>query len=800
MVVGVGGEALQRASGHGVVQGIRDKEMASSSRRALLLSSVALLLLTVRPAHAEPDRAETAAPDMAVDEPTPADVGGDVVVTARRQAERAQDVPIALSVLTGASLERTGGYTLTDVQFQTPSLTAFNSNPRNSSIGIRGIGVSTASDGLDTSVGVYIDNVYLGRPGMALSDLIDVDRVEVLRGPQGTLFGRNNSAGVLNITTRKPEFTFGGTAELSLGNYGYNQERISVTGPVIDGLLAFRATGFNTHRNGVLDNIKTGVDANSVGRSGGRIQLLATPSPNLTLRLSADYSQEDDTCCVSATKLVLPATLSATTGRTLQALAALGYVPKRSLDYTQNNSLQNMKTDQKGVSLQADWDLGFATLTSISAWRYWHFSPLQDSDGTPLDVIQVNVAQTKDDQYSQEFRLASNAGRFSWQAGAYLFHQRLTDHFILNQFGTDASAFYTTYTRLANPAAAAIVIAPGSQYLDDVETTVDSIAAFGQANYAVTDRLTLTGGLRYTRDKRSGVSDTSTVGTPYAATSIPFHYDVKVKDDNLSYLASISYKLADDVLAYASYSTGYKGSGLNLNAAVSAGTPLVLAPEKVKNWELGLKSQLLDRRVTLNLSAFSTDLSGLQANIVPTNGNRSYLANVGDVRSRGVEFDALVRLNDTLTISGNGSYNDATYKRYANAPCPVGVSGVCDLTGRPLFQAPKWVGNGTIDYHVDLPNGTRPYALAQISYRSSTFGTADAGPYSRIDGYVLANLRVGAAFAKGRYDLSAWISNVFDKEYFQNLTTTAIVGTSPFAYAGQLGTPRTAGATLRVVF
>jgi iron complex outermembrane receptor protein len=774
--------------------------MTPSYRRAVFLSSAAALLLIGQPAFAALDPVATADAAAPADDAAPTDTGDDILVTARRQSERAQDVPIALSVLTGASLERTGGYTLTDVQFQTPSLTAFNSNPRNSSIGIRGIGVSTASDGLDTSVGVYIDNVYLGRPGMALSDLIDIDRVEVLRGPQGTLFGRNNSAGVLNITTRKPEFTFGGTAEVSLGNYGYNQERVSVTGPIIDGLLAFRVSGFNTHRNGVLDNIKTGVDANSVGRSGGRIQLLATPTPELTVRLVADYSQEDDTCCVSATKLVLPANLSATTGRTLQALAALGYVPRRSLDYTQNNALQNMKTDQKGVSLQADWDLGFATLTSISAWRYWHFNPLQDSDGTPLDVIQVNVAQTEDNQYSQEVRLASAPGRFSWQAGAYLFHQRLKDHFILNQFGTDASAFYTGYARLANPAAAAIVIAPGSQYLDDVETTVDSLAAFGQANFAVTDRLTLTGGLRYTRDKRWGVSDTSTVGTPYGPTSIPFHYNVSVKDDNLSYLASVSYKLAEDALAYGSYSTGYKGSGLNLNAAVSVGTPLVLAPEKVKNWELGLKSQLLDRRVTLNLSAFSTDLSGLQANIVPTNGNRSYLANVGDVRSRGVEVDASVRVTDNLTISGNGSYNDATYKRYANAPCPVGVTGVCDLTGRPLFQAPKWVGNGTVDYHVELANGARPYALAQVSYRSSTYGTADAGPYSRIDSYTLANLRLGASFARGRYDLSAWINNVFGKAYFQNLTTTAIVGASPFAYAGQLGTPRTAGATLRVVF
>ena len=771
-------------------------------QRALLLSTVAAGVGLATPAFARaPGRTEDSAKNAAPapeSDAAPAE-GADIVVTARRTAERAQDVPIALSVLSGDTLEHKGGYTLTDVQFQTPSLTAYNSNPRNSSIGIRGIGVSSASDGLDTSVGVYIDGVYLGRPGMALSDLIDIDRVEVLRGPQGTLFGRNNSAGVLNITTRKPEFKFGATAEVSGGNYNYNQERVSVTGPLIDGLLAYRISGFNTHRDGVLDNIKTGVGANSVGRSGGRLQLLATPSSNLTFRLSADYSIEDDTCCVSSTKLVLPGSLSATTGRTLQALAALGYVPTASLDYTQNNSPQNMKTDQKGVSLQADWDFGLATLTSITAWRYWHFSPLQDSDGTPLDVIQVNVAQTRDTQVSQELRLASKPGRFTWQVGGYLFHQVLKDHFILNQFGYDASNFYTTYARLANPAAAAIVIAPGSQYLDDVRTTVDSIAVFGQANYQITDQLTLTGGIRYTHDKRFGLSDTSTFGTPYAATSLPFHYNTTVKGNNVSYLATLAYKITPDVLAYGSYSTGYKGSGLNLNAAVSAGTPLVLAPEKVRNWEIGLKSQLFDKHLTFNISAYSTDLSGLQANIVPSNGNRSYLANVGDVRARGVELDASLAVTHNLTIEANGSYNDAKYSSYHNAPCPVGVTGICDLTGRPLFQAPKWVANASIDYHVTL--GTvSPYALAQFSYRSSTFGTADDGPYSRIAPYALANFRLGAAFGDHRYDLSLWVNNAFDKKYFQNLSTTAIVGTSPFAYAGQLGTPRTAGATFRVSF
>jgi iron complex outermembrane receptor protein len=724
----------------------------------------------------------------------------EITVTARHQEERAQDVPIALAVVSGEALERTGGYTLPDIQARTPSLTAYNSNPRNSSVGIRGIGISSASDGLDTSVGVYIDDVYLGRPGMALSDLIDVERIEVLRGPQGTLFGRNNSAGVLNITTRKPEFEFGGTAEVSGGNYGYNQERVSVTGPIIDDVLAFRLTGFNTSRGGVLPNTKTGVAGNSIGRSGVRGQLLAKPTDNLTIRLIADYSKEDDTCCVSATKLVLPASLSAATSRTLQALAAFGYVPRGNATASQNNAIQNMITDQKGVSLQADWDLGGVDLTSVTAWRYWHFSPLQDSDSTPIDIIQVNVAQTKTNQYSQELRLSSKPGRFNWQVGAFAFHNRLTDHFILNQFGYDAGAFYTTYARLANPAAAAIVIAPGSQYLDDVDTSTTSFAGFGQANFEVTGKLTLTAGIRYTHDKRTGTSVTSTAGTPNAATSIPFNYDVTVTDSNVSYLLSAAYKVTPDVLFYASYSTGYKGSGLNLNSAISPGTPLVLAPEKVRNWEAGIKSQLFDKRLTFNLSAFWTELSGLQANIVPTNGNRSYLANVGDVRSRGIEVDANWHVTPELTLTANGSFNQAIYTSYPNAPCPVGVTGVCNLTGRPLWQAPKWIANAILDYERALSRNVDGYAVAQISYRSSTYGAADDGPYSLIPAYAVANLRAGVKFAQGKYDLSVWASNLFDKRYYQNLGTTQIVGASAFAYAGQLGTPRTWGATLRASF
>ncbi|HEX2560135.1 TonB-dependent receptor, partial [Phenylobacterium sp.] len=545
--------------------------------------------------------AAMAAPAAAQTAPSAAERAGDVaeiIVTARRTEERAQEVPIPLTVVGGEQLERTGAYTLADLQNQVPSLVAFNSNPRNSSLGIRGIGVSTASDGLDTSVGVYVDGVYLGRPGMALNDLIDIEQVEVLRGPQGTLFGRNTSAGVLNITTRKPTFDPGLTAEVSFGDYHYNQVRLSVNGPIVDGLVAGRLTAFHTTRDGVLDNVTTRIAGNSIGRSGIRGQLLITPTPDIDLRLIAEYAEEDDTCCVSVLKTVLPASTSAATGRTLAAFQALGYTPQPTQDFTRNNAPQNMRTDQAAASAELNWDLGFADLTAITAWRYWHFDPLQDSDGTPLDIIQVNAAQTRDWQWSQEVRLASKPGRLAWQAGFYWFQQTLKDHFILNQFGSDAGAFYTAFNRLSNPNAPQVVIASGSQYVGDTRAESESWAAFGQANYDVTDRLTATLGARYTHDTRHGITVTSTLGTPYGPTSIPFNYDVEVEGGEWSYLASLAYKVTPDVLAYGSFSTGHKAAGLNLNAAVTPGSPLVLEPETVENWEAGLKTTLWNGRVT----------------------------------------------------------------------------------------------------------------------------------------------------------------------------------------------------------
>jgi iron complex outermembrane receptor protein len=762
------------------------------------LSVLALATALAGPAMAAPGEGATPADPAPVAEVVADADGGEITVTARHTVERAQDVPVALSVVSGATLEKTGAYTIADLQQQTPSLTAYNSNPRNSSLGIRGIGVSSASDGLDASVGVYVDNVYFGRPGMALQDLIDVDRVEVLRGPQGTLFGRNTSAGVVNVTTRGPSFDWGAIGEVSGGNYGYHQERVSLTGPIVPGLLAFRLTGFDTERNGVIDNLTTGKAGNSVNRQGGRAQLLLTPSSKLKIRAIVDASRERDTCCVSAIRTVLPPGITSGTARTLSALATLGWTPVASSDSVVWDAPQQMRTRQWGASLQADWDLGFATATSVTAFRQWHFDALQESDSTPFDILDRNIAITKDRQVSQELRLASDPEkRFSWQVGAYYFHQRLQDHYILNQFGDAASAFLTAYARTASPTAAAIIVGPRSQYLDDVDTTVDSFAGFGQANFRLTPTITITGGLRYTHDERDGVSNTSTIGTPYTVTSIPFHYDVAVKGNNVSWLASLAWKPTRDFLAYASASTGYKGAGLNLNSATTAGTPLILKPEKVRSYEVGVKQQLFDRRLTLDLDGYWTLLNGLQANITPLNGAKSYLTNVGNIRARGIEADATWQVARGLELTVNGAFNDTRYSRYTNAACPIGGAAVCDLTGQRVYQSPKWVGNAIADYRFDAGHGVSPYFVARYAYRSGEYGTVDDGPYGRIPGYGLASFRIGATFAK-RYDLSVWIDNAFDKTYFTNMNALAVVGAGTYGYGGQIGTPRTVGATLRV--
>jgi iron complex outermembrane recepter protein len=719
-----------------------------------------------------------------------------VVVTARHTEEREEDVPISMSVVTSDFLNQTGSYDLSDIQHEVPGMVAYNSNPRNSSIGIRGLGVTSAQDGLDTSVGVYVDGVYLGRPGMALEDLIDVDQVEVLRGPQGTLFGNNSAVGALNITTKAPSFDPSITAEGSVGNYTYNQERFTITGPLNDE-IAYRLTLYNTYRDGTTPNYTTNLNDNGIDRSGARLQFLINPAPDVSIRLIGEYSVEDDTSNVALITNILPGSLSSAIKNTQTALAETGWTPVANLTETGINAIQDMRTRQASTSAQVSYNLGWADFTSISAFRLWEFFPLQDSDSTPLDILQVNVADTRDSQLTQEFRISSKPGNFNWQSGIFIFHQNLKDHYILNQYGYSAAGFETNYARLSNPAAAAVTVTPGSQYIDNVTTKTDSVALFGQANWEIVKGLTLTAGARFTQDWRDGSAFSSVNGA--IPTSLTPEIDVDhvgVDGANGSALASLTYKLAEDNTFYATFSQGYQQSGLNLDSSVPA-ADVVIRPELTNDYEVGVKQGLLNDRLVINADLYWEILHGYQANFYPSNGAKSYLTNVGNVRATGAEVEANYSVDQNFSVGVNGAYNEADYTSYTNAPCPVAVSGVCNLTGQPVYEAPKWVGNAFARYEFDYNERIHPYASVQYSYTSSYDGTIDDGPYNRVQGYGLANFRVGASIAGGKYDVAFWVNNAFDKVYFTTSSTASIPGASTFGISQEPGAPRMIGATLR---
>ncbi|MEC8457322.1 MAG: TonB-dependent receptor plug domain-containing protein, partial [Pseudomonadota bacterium] len=304
-----------------------------------------------------------------------------------------------------------------------------------------GASYGLANDGLEQGVGIYVDQVYYGRPATATLDFVDLDRIEILRGPQGTLFGKNTTAGALNITTRDPSFTPEGQAELSFGDYGFLQAKASVSGPIVDDKVAGRFSVVSTRRDGLLDNVTTRTKQNSQDSISLRGQLLFQPTDQLRVRLFADYADLTPECCTQ---------VYVTAGQTLkpaaQQFAALatgrGYAPASTHPYDRLADVDSdIQADQihRGVSAIVDYDFGWATLTSVSAWRAWDWGPKNDRDYTALDIVRQSANPSWQDQWSQELRLSSNGNnRIDWTAGLYVFHQAVETHGV-TEYGADAT-------------------------------------------------------------------------------------------------------------------------------------------------------------------------------------------------------------------------------------------------------------------------------------------------------------------------------------------------------------------------
>jgi iron complex outermembrane receptor protein len=798
------------------------KDMPRSSSRLTmlhdaLLSGAALILAT--PAFAN-DASKAAVATSATDAGgTTAPQVDEITVTARYRKESAQKVPIAITSVTAAQLDRQGAFNLKQIVQQLPSLNIQGISGRNQTITIRGIGTNAGgtNDGLEQGVGLYVDGVYRPRTGSVITDLIDIESIQLLRGPQGTLFGKNTVAGAIDIRTREPSFTPSAEAELSYGDHNYLRGYVSLDSKINDE-IAFRVSYLRTQRDGLIYDTTYSKHWDGLDNHSARFDMLYKPTADFKFRLIADYSIQSGDVGFQSVAGVLPTTLANGTQVRgfYQRAADVGYVPipidpfARKVDI---DSSQRDKMPSWGIQGRADWDVGPLTLTSITAYRNWKWLPNYDGDQIGANVITESVVKTNQQQFSQELRAASDGEHvIDYTGGLYFFWQK-ADDVQLTSYGRDASAWLTT----ANTPTAAVSTLPGaaldglSAYAHVVPVTY-SYAGYGQATWNITPVFRITGGLRFTYEHKTGSYDAyvggdvapissfaagqqATVAARRAALAPTGSYDASKDTKNISGTLIAAYDLSSDAHAYASYSRGYKSPGINL-VAQSNGIDIFVKPEKVDNYELGLKSRFLGGKAEVNLALFWTEDSNYQANFVNTAVTPvvSYITNVGNLRSRGVEFDARYNPVGGLTLTAAGAYDDAIYTRYRNAPAPYLTSylGVVDLSGRPASGAPKWSLTGAAEYVQHLAS-VDLYGGGDASYRSGFYAAVNDDPLSRVAGYALFGLHAGVRQPDGRWDLSFWIRNLANKNYYN---TKAVSSTFGVVY-GALGDPRLFGFTVR---
>ena len=747
----------------------------------------------------------------------------DIVVTARQRAENVQTVPIAVSVVSGEQLDRAYTVNTQQLSLLVPSLNYSSANPRNTAFTIRGLGssvvaVSQANDGLEGGVGFYIDQVYHARPATAAFDFSDIDRIEVLRGPQGTLFGKNSTAGAISITTRLPTFTPEASEEISVGSFNYVQAKASASLPLTD-TIAARISGLVTRRDGVIRNIVTGEDHNGIGNQAVRGQLLFQPNDRVSVRLIADFTNFESNCCTQVYFRVAPTLKPA--ARQYPALAAgVGYTPA-SLDpydrVTDIDAALGVSTNEGGVSAIANWNLGAATLTSVSAWRFWNWDAANDRDYTGLPIQLVQHIPSRQDQYSQELRLASNGeGALSYVGGLYFFRQRVIGRPI-SIYGPLAAYYLVgpTTGAAATPVPGNLLDGFGSDGRTDFQS--NSYAAFGEVNWRPLRGLTITGGLRYTYEKKKGSYDTFTFGglqTANAALNSAKlsilrgqDYAARVNGGALTGRANLAYQFTPDVFGYAGFARGAKSGGINMsglpldNANQPALNTAVVRPEQNTNYEIGLKTRLFGRRLTLNVDAYYTRVTDFQANVTDTGAAaalRTYLANIPKVTVKGIEADANVQVSKRFSLNASAAYADGKYDSYPNGPCPIERIGsattVCDLSGIALPSLPKWSVTYGGDYALPIDPLGGSIAL-HLDGRSQTkqFGDPTGSAYTVIGGYTLVNGSVGFRSRRG-WEIAVFTRNLFDRNYIQNVTIQA--GNTGLILATP-SDPRTVGVTFR---
>lgn len=772
----------------------------------------------------------------------------EIVVTAQKREQSLQDVPIVVTALGQQVLQDAGVRDVKDLAQVTPGLMVTSTGNEASTVArIRGVGTIGDNPGLEASVGVVIDGVYRPRASTGIGDLGELERVEVLKGPQGTLFGKNTSAGVINVLTAEPSFDFGAEVVATLGNYDAQELSASVTGPIVADKLAGRLYVAGRKRDGFYDVVtdpgprKAGDDMNR-NYWTARGQLLVTPSDDLIIRAIADYTQRNENCCLGQIIVAGPADAALDAASGVRANLDPLDADSRTV-YANRGSAQDVR--DQGVSIQVDWDtpwLGGATLTSISAYRNWRTIMGTEADFSAADLMyrdKDGSYRTEFSYFSQELRLAGEAGRLNWLIGAFYNSEDLDQNSSI-YFGNDLQRFLSlrfsggasnSFLSTLSGLPVSQILQPNGGTRDVYRQESETTAFFTNNSFAITDQLEFTFGLRYTMDIKRLAADYSNFGTAGASCAaslarVPqitailgpatstylgticfapndpsfnaFSSTQKQTDNELTGTAKLSYRFNDDLLTYLSYARGYKSGGFNLDRArfgIGRPDPNTFFPaEKVDSYELGAKSTLLDGALLLNGALFYQEFTDFQLNAFT--GISYLVSSIPKVTSRGVDLDFVWSTPlEGLGLQGGVTFAETQYGSFT--PPAELLSSQGRLPHSRLSGAPRWSGSVSATYDRPLTDNLDLHANISARYTSEYNTGSDLNPLKTQDAFTLINARVGIGSNSDRWRVEAWVANLTDETFSQ-------VVFDPLLQTGSLGSifgpPRTYGLTLRLTY
>lgn len=701
----------------------------------------------------------------------------DVVVTALRRPQNQKDVPVHFQVIPNIVLQDIHLTRLEELSFALPTVTFTQRRGYDqSTFRIRGMGTQVLGAGVEPSVATMIDGVVMARGGAMLNELQDIERIEVLNGPQGTLFGKNASAGLLNIITQKPNHQ--DTQAYVDGRMTTDEEygvRLGFTGP-INKKVAYRISGYGSLWDGNAHNVITDNEVNGVNAYGMRGKLSFLTDQGNDFLLSADFSQQDTECCARITRAdilglsINPSFVGDDTpiAKTEQIL---GIPISDTSDQIAHNRDPRQDSINYGVSLEANLSLGNHTLTSITAYRGWESRNGWDNDLLPINYHRRQRSNRNADWFTQELRLTSPQDeQFDYILGLYYFN-------------SDTDALEYADRHLVNVDIDQIIFVKS-------RIRQENIAAFGHVNYSPTDRLTLFGGARFLIDKVSATARRGgrNIG-PEAGQFFDFTTPTvsnSATDTLMVGRAGFQYALTEQANLYMSYGRGYKGRGFGVEFGFAPETFLEdepVAPEITDSVEVGIKGLYFDRRLQLDITGYYNKITDLQLGLRDLNTIANILGTVPKTTVKGIEVSFMAVPADGLSLSGGIAYNRAVFDEFPRGLCYLGqteqegcLGGAQNLSGHVLENAPKWKAVFNLRYEKPLTNNLNGFLQASLRTQSQVFLSDDADPRSLQDGYSIIDLGFGLLSKDERIKLSLFVKNLTNTKYVAGVSANDATG------------------------